>query len=427
MTMIWNKLTGNWEADVKDRMAGRVHLSLRTSVKRDATTRYAALVAFIREGDVDLINRLRSQKIHITAIERCVRDRVPFATLRAAPERWPTFDEASVQYVAWLEANENKADKTASTAKNQLAVFGAFDGIGGTRLDDITPQQVAAYQVWLAESGNDGKPYAVNSRTAYVGRVAALYSFMQEEEHRRAIRDGRQPRILHSPVDRRTQPRGHTHRERYLTPQEAEALLTATPDAMRFPIAAGLLGGMRVAEMQHLRPSDVDWTAENIAVQEKEWRSGNRPVYWKPKTKRSYRRINMSDELCAIARHHADRYASPSWLVPGRRDTTQPLGGAMFSLAFTRIVKDAGLWAPRGDPRAVSFHTLRHSFASWLVMAGESLLTVSKLLGNTAQMVEETYGHLAPEHRKKAVSRLSVMIAIPPALSDDPNGNGSHP
>lgn len=425
MTMTRNETTGNWEADVKDRMVGRIHLSLRTSVKREATSRYAALLQLLREGDVDLINRLRAQKIHISAVERCVRDRIPFATLKANTDRWPTLADATEQYVGWLEANDNKADKTAATARNQLEVFAGFEkGLADTRLNDITPEQVTAYQTWLATIGNDGKPYAVNSRTAYVGRVSALYNFIQEEEHRRAIREERQMRSLHSPVDSRTQPKGHTHRERYLTTEEAEALFAATPDQLRFPIGAGLLGGLRVGEMQHLRPVDLDFTAETMAIREKEWRRGDTPLFWQPKTDRSNRRVNMSDELCALARHHVGRYASTSWILPARSDASQPLGTAMFSLEFTRIVNNAGLWAPRGTPEAVSFHTLRHTFASWLVMAGESLLTVARLLGNTAQMVEDTYGHLAPEHRKKAVGRLSGMVAIPPAISD--NGNGSH-
>jgi integrase len=287
----------------------------------------------------------------------------------------------------------------------------------------VTPEQIAAYQTWLATVGNDGKSYAVNTRTAYVGRVATLYAFVQEEEHRKAIRENRQPRVLHSPVDIRTQPRGHTHRERYLSPQEAEALLTATPDQLRFPVAAGLLAGLRVSEMLHLRPPplDVDLTALTLAIQEKEW-AGRR---WKPKTAGSKRRVNMNDELAAILTHHLEHYASRSWLVPSPVDASLPLHINTFSERFRRIVNDAGLEAPQDSPQFVSFHTLRHTFASWLVMADENVLTVAKLLGNSVAMVEQTYGHLAPEHRKKAVGRLSGMFAIPPVLSDETNGG--HP
>lgn len=424
MTMLYNEGTGNFEADVKDRMAGRVHLSLRTSVKREATARYAALLSLLREGDADLIQRLRSQKIHIAAVERCVRDRLPFATLKATGERWPTVDAATEQYIAWLEANDNKADGTAATARSQLALFAAFDGIGATRMDEVAPEQIAAYQTWLATVGNAGKPYAVNTRTAYVGRIGTLYAFIQEEEHRRAIRDGRQPRVLHSPIDVRTQPRGQTHRERYLTPQEAEALFAATPDQLRFPVAAGLLGGLRVSEMLHLRPPplDIDLTAGTIAVQEKEWPDGG---WWKPKTAGSKRRVNMNGELQAMLAHHMSRYASDVWVMPSRSDRTRPMAPSTFGPMFRRVVGDAGLAAPRSSPQFVSFHTLRHTFASWLVMADENVLTVAKLLGNSVKMIEETYGHLSPDHRKKAVGRLSGMIAIPPVLSDTPNG--AHP
>ena len=87
MSIRQNAKTGTFEADIKDRMAGRLHLSLRTRVKRDAMTRYAALRTFVKEGDLELIGRLRDQKIAIEAIERCARERIPFATLRGTPEQ----------------------------------------------------------------------------------------------------------------------------------------------------------------------------------------------------------------------------------------------------------------------------------------------------------------------------------------------------
>src|SRR3954470_7148212 len=103
MTLVRNKVTGNWEADFKDRVAGRLHVSLRTTVKREAIPRHAALEQFLREGDLDLIARLRDRRIRVEAIERCARDRVPFATLRGTGERWPTVDDAVDAYLRWLD------------------------------------------------------------------------------------------------------------------------------------------------------------------------------------------------------------------------------------------------------------------------------------------------------------------------------------
>jgi integrase len=433
MTMTKNPTTGNWEADIKDRMAGRVHVSLRTKIKTVATLRYSALVSFLREGDTVLIQRLRDQKIHVSAIERCVRDRVPFATLRGTGDRWPTVDDAADAYIAWLDGNQNKADGTTEAATFQLARFREFKRVrsegaaetrmGDVRLDEITTEDITAFQVYLNTVANDGKPYALNTQTPTVSRITTLYLWHLEEEERRAMQDKRSPRVLHCPVDPRTQPKGHTSRQRWLRQDEAARVFAATPDQLLFPVAVGLLAGLRVSEMLFLQPTDIDMDAGLIDVKEKEWTQGGKRKKWRPKTKRSARKVPMNDDLRAIVERHAARYASPLWMVPSLTNSERPMPEAQFGLRFNRILTDAGLEPGKATPQSVSFHTLRHTFASWLVMADENALTVAKLLGNTLAMVEDTYGHLAPQHRMRAVRRLNGMVPVPPPLTPD-SGNG---
>ena len=57
-------------------------------------------------------------------------------------------------------------------------------------------------------------------------------------------------------------------------------------------------------------------------------------------------------------------------------------------------------------PDYICLHSLRHTFASHLIMQGEHLLTVSKLLGHSDIDVTLKYSHLAPEHERKAVGKL---------------------
>jgi len=54
-----------------------------------------------------------------------------------------------------------------------------------------------------------------------------------------------------------------------------------------------------------------------------------------------------------------------------------------------------------------TWHDLRHTFASRLVMAGVDLRTVAALMGHKTIQMTMRYAHLAPEHKLIAVERLS--------------------
>jgi site-specific recombinase XerD len=53
-----------------------------------------------------------------------------------------------------------------------------------------------------------------------------------------------------------------------------------------------------------------------------------------------------------------------------------------------------------------TFHCIRHTFASRLVMAGVDLRTVQELMGHKTISMTVRYGHLAPQHQLAAVQRL---------------------
>jgi site-specific recombinase XerD len=79
-------------------------------------------------------------------------------------------------------------------------------------------------------------------------------------------------------------------------------------------------------------------------------------------------------------------------------------------------VDDLGWNAGLNDRRLkVVFHSLRHTFASWLVMDGTPLFTVSKLLGHSDITMTMRYSHLAPDHLRQATSCLEGKL--PPATA----------
>jgi site-specific recombinase XerD len=64
--------------------------------------------------------------------------------------------------------------------------------------------------------------------------------------------------------------------------------------------------------------------------------------------------------------------------------------------------------------RKFTWHCLRHTFASRLVMNGENLRTVQDLLGHKQISMTVRYSHLAPQHRLDAVERLAAASPVTP-------------
>ena len=56
---------------------------------------------------------------------------------------------------------------------------------------------------------------------------------------------------------------------------------------------------------------------------------------------------------------------------------------------------------------------MRHTHATLLLEDGETERYVAERLGDTVEMVHETYGHVTPEMRVAAVKRLASRLAEP--------------
>jgi site-specific recombinase XerD len=72
---------------------------------------------------------------------------------------------------------------------------------------------------------------------------------------------------------------------------------------------------------------------------------------------------------------------------------------ASIAKSLKRVLAKAGI-------TGVTLHTLRHSFASQLVLAGVSLIEVQELMGHQSYETTLKYSHLSEEHVKKQVLRL---------------------
>jgi len=87
-------------------------------------------------------------------------------------------------------------------------------------------------------------------------------------------------------------------------------------------------------------------------------------------------------------------------------------GELIFTLDGVRILQDnlqdkfrKYVEAAELNPK-LTFHSLRHTFASWLVQKGVSIYEVSKLLGHADIKTTQIYAHLRSDDLRNAVERL---------------------
>lgn len=176
-------------------------------------------------------------------------------------------------------------------------------------------------------------------------------------------------------------------RIRYLEKHEAAALLDACNEDTKQIVAGSLFTGMRKDELFELTWEDVRFDTGFIYIR---------------KSKNSdQRQIPISEELSGILMR-ARTTASPDakYVFPGKG------GGKRTDVkkSFTSACIKAGISNFR-------FHDLRHTFASWLVMAGVDITTVSRLLGHKSLAMTLRYSHLAPNHLQLAVASLPKLTA----------------
>jgi integrase len=395
-----------YSADIKHRVFGRVHLHLRTKTKAVAINRYAALNQLLDTGEPvrDLVNALRAEKLTIESVTECARAKRPFDMLRAST--WPALGAAVDEYVEAQRGKEDGAARTAQSSNTALTHARAFFG-DERSLESITHDDVTAFKESLRAAGLEPNTIAL-----YLVKFGALYTYLQRRETRRAQQQKRAPAVLFSPLDRDEHiPVPIKTRARFLTESEAEHVLAATPRVMQAAVAIGLFAGLRIGEVHMLRPTvDVDMERGVIYVQAREG--------WQPKYGRN-REVPISSVLEPfLAAHMAQLAPDAAYLYRGQ-NPRDPMALTVLQVTFRQIVKDAGLIQDRKHADTVTFHTLRHTFASWLVMAGADLFTVARLMGHTTtKQVEATYAHLTPGHRLFTVEMLTRRWAEHAAQQD---------
>ncbi len=211
-----------------------------------------------------------------------------------------------------------------------------------------------------------------------------------------------------SPLEGVTLPKPKNTRERFLSYEEADALVEAAqasgqPD-LHAAIVLALNTGMRLGEILRLEWADVDLVHGVITVREEQSRKPGGKVFINAEVEAVLR-----ERLTVSTGGENSANCAPRRL-PGRLVLIPPKGGkerSSLTHRFAELVARFRFNDNVADARhKVVFHTLRHTFASWLALAGTDIYRIKTLMRHKTITMTMRYAHLIPDATRAAVHNL---------------------
>jgi integrase len=186
-------------------------------------------------------------------------------------------------------------------------------------------------------------------------------------------------------------PRVDNPKVRPLEVHQVHALADAVPDRLRGAVLFAAGSGLRMGEVRGLTVDRVDFLRRTVNVDRQMVDVAGAPRFGPPKTATSHRSVPLSQvTIDALAAHLAAFPAGPDGLV-FTTSKGEPWKRNALASAIARARKIAGL------PGEVTFHDLRHHYASLLIGRGCSVKAVQSALGHkSASETLDTYSHLWP-------------------------------
>ncbi|MGZ3540452.1 MAG: site-specific integrase, partial [Vulcanimicrobiaceae bacterium] len=181
------------------------------------------------------------------------------------------------------------------------------------------------------------------------------------------------------------------------------------------PTFVALCTGLRRGELLALRSDDVDLERGPLHVRRSlEQLKGGKCAFKQPKTKKSRRVVPLQSAAVAALRQVRAKQSAIKLRLRGynagalvfpdpESDSGEPWGPDRFSASFYYRARKAGF--------AISFHGLRHSFATIALRAGVPMKTVSEALGHTTTAITaDIYTHVAVDSLRQASDLIGDAI-----------------
>lgn len=207
------------------------------------------------------------------------------------------------------------------------------------------------------------------------------------------VRDGKLPSNAVLKLKMYKEPKGKT---RFLSLEEEAILLNKLGLVHGQWARLAILTGMRQSEQFRLQWGDVDLERGILTL--RTTKAGG------------VQYVHLNEEAKAILRGF-DSWQRSKWVFPSENPATAVDARNFYNRVWVPIVAGTGMqW--------VTWHDLRHTFASRLAMTGHNEGTIAALLRHSTTALVKRYAHLSPSHLKAAVEGVAEFGK---ALADKPD------
>lgn len=279
----------------------------------------------------------------------------------------PTLDEFSNYYIEYIrDIKHNRSWNDAVYYLSHLLQF--FDG---KKLSNITPADIEDYQKFRLAEG--AKPATVNRERACLSH---LFNLAKRRQKFFGVNPVSQVQALEE----------NNQRERILSPEEEERLLSCCSPHLKPIIITALYTGMRKGEIINLKWENIDLKHNIITIKNN--------VSKNKKT----RRIPISSAI--------RRVFLKQRLQNGRADFVFISSNGNPYKRHDSLKKPFQVACQKANIEELRFHDLRHTAATRMVEAKAGIVAVSRILGHSSLKMTMRYAH--PEDSlRDAVEKLA--------------------
>lgn len=298
-----------------------------------------------------------------------------------------SFGELAEKYIAWAKGSKKSWKDDKRRYEIHLKPV----------LADLPLKDISAFQIERIKNdllrktaktqGKDENPRTLSNAT--VKHCLVLVRQMFNKAIAWGLFNGQ------NPIKQVKLPTVSNRRLRFLSHEEAQALLSelvkASPQVHDQAVLS-LHCGLRFGEIANLTLADLNFTNDIIQIRDPKGES---------------RQAYMTSEVKAILLSR--KPSQPNDLVfPDVNGNRQK----SISKTFDRTIAKLGLNTGISDRRdKVVFHSLRHTFGSWLAIQGTPILTIKELMGHKTIEMTMRYAHLIPDVKQKAVETMARRFA----------------